>query len=84
MEENIKDKQKEILSTIKEYQMDAETLALRTGITIEVAEIIMQAYKNGEENYCYKYWELQNRYNDLQIKSGEIAMMALNRICKEA
>jgi hypothetical protein len=83
MEENIKDKSENILSAIQEFQMNAEILALRTNITIEVAEIIMQAYHKGEDKYCHKYWDLQNKYNDLQIKSGELAMMALEKICKE-
>lgn len=83
MEENIKDKSEKILEAVKEYQMNAEKLALRIGITIELADIIMQVYHKGEDNYCHRYWDLQNKYNDLQIRSGELAMMALNKICKE-
>ena len=83
MEENIKDKSENILSAIQELQMNAEILALRTNITIEVAEIIMQAYNKGEDKYCHKFWDLQSKYNDLQIRSGKLAMMALEKICKE-
>ncbi len=83
MEENIKDKLENILEAVKEYQMNAEKLALRIGITIELADIIMQVYHQGENRYCGSYWDIQNKYNELQTKSGELAMMALKKICKE-